>query len=362
MMITKNALTQGQLLFLIIQAQIGITLLSLPYNAFSTAKEDAWISTLLAGITAQFFTFIIWVLCRKFPSDTIFTISPKLLGKVMGKILSFIYIIYFIAVATFQLVIYSRVLQKWVMINTPIWITSLSMVITGIYISKQLLHVTARLYMFVSIFLIILVFLVTYSFKDANLQYIFPIADNGLLPIFKGVQNVANSAVGFEMLLVIYPFIQGKANGKLKMMIIANLIVTLFYTYVVFATLVYFSPQEMKILPETVLYLTKTLSFHIIERTDLIFLTIWIIFVTTSFCNYLYGAASGLATLFRHKSHAIFTPFVAVIAFLGSLIPQNKAAITLFSKLLSNFAIISVFIIPLFLLFVSFIRQKKTRE
>ncbi|MED2765822.1 GerAB/ArcD/ProY family transporter [Bacillus thuringiensis] len=361
-MTTKNTLTQGQLVFLIIQAQIGITLLSLPYNAFSTAKENAWISTLLAGVIAQISTCIIWIFCKKFPNDTVFTALPKLLGTRFGSILSFIYILYFISVATFQLVVYSRVLQKWVMVNTPVWITSLSMVVTGIYISKQLLHVTARLYMFVSVFLIILVFLITYSFKDANFQYIFPIADNGWMPIFKGVKNVANSAVGFEMLLVVYPYIQGKANGKLKMMMIANLVVTIFYTYVVFATLIYFSPQEMKILPETVLYLTKSLSFHIIERTDLIFLTIWIIFVTTSFCNYLYSAASGLATLFHNKSHATFIPFVAGIAFCGSLIPQNKTAITEFSKVLSNFAIIAVFIIPLFLLFVSFVRHTKKQE
>ncbi|WP_242272929.1 GerAB/ArcD/ProY family transporter [Bacillus cereus group sp. BfR-BA-01538] len=361
-MITKNTITQGQLVFLIIQTQIGITLLSLPYNAFTTAKGDAWIATLLAGSIAQFFTLIIWLLCRRYPNDTIFTLAPKLMGKMLGNVLSFTYIIFFIAVATFQLVIYSRVLQKWVMVNTPLWITSLSMVITGIYISKQLLNVTARLYMFVSVFLIILVFLVTYSFKDANIQYILPIADSGWLPIFKGVKNVANSAVGFEILLVIYPFIQGKASGKLKMMVIANLLVTLFYTYVVFATLVYFSPQEMRILPEPVLYLTKSLSFHIIERTDLIFLTIWIIFVTTSFCNYVYSAASGLATLFRSKSHAMFAPFVGVIAFFCSLIPHNKAAITVFSNFLSNFAIISIFILPLFLLFVSFARNKKRQE
>lgn len=56
-------------------------------------------------------------------------------------------------------------------------------------------------------------------------------------------------------------------------MTIANLCTTLFYLFITLICFMFFSPRELNIIPYPVVYLLKTLSFGIIERTDLLFLS-----------------------------------------------------------------------------------------
>ncbi len=53
----EKSITLNQMFFVIIQAQVGISLLSIPFKAHKYAKGNAWISVIIAGLIVQIFRF-----------------------------------------------------------------------------------------------------------------------------------------------------------------------------------------------------------------------------------------------------------------------------------------------------------------
>jgi spore germination protein (amino acid permease) len=357
---TGNKITNKQLIFLIIQAQIGVGILSLPHDVALIAKQDGWISSLIAGVLSQAIIFILWGLCSRFPDLSLYQILPKLLGKVFGKLLILCYSLYFMVTGSLVLARYSDIIDKWILPRTPNWITMLLMLITCIYIVSEGITSIARFYVLVSPILIVLVVLISYSLKDANFLYIFPIGDHNVLTILKGSKEAAFSMLGFELFLFIHPYVQSSGKEKLIAITIANTFVTFFYTFLVFSALVYFEPNsDIGLTPEPLLYMIKAYSFQVLERTDLFFLSLWLVIVATSIANWLFLSSMGLASLFRQKHYVRFLPFVAGVYLILALIPDQGRDFEHFNQFLGPTHYIFIVIIPVFLFILSLILSKK---
>ncbi|MCP3738185.1 GerAB/ArcD/ProY family transporter [Rossellomorea sp. BNER] len=354
-----NKISPFQLSFLILQTQIGVGVLSLPYTVYTVSKGDAWISTLLAGLFVQLAIVIIWFLCRRYPQYSIFRISTLLLGRHFSILINLVYLIYFVMVGCLTITLFSRVLDIWVLPLTPNWVPILLLILTTVYLINENLRIVARFYVVVSFLLIFLFLLVSYSIKGSNLLYIMPIGNSGVIAILKGSKEALISMLGFEVILVAFASTQGESNGKLKAATFANIFVTLFYAYLVFICSIYFSPKEIVIVPEPVLYLLKAFSFTVIERTDLIFLSIWIISVATSVMTYLYLASNCLSYLFKKKSHRKTLGFVAVGIFICAIIPQTEQSLETISGIVEKGSLVVIVIIPLFLLLLSLFKGTK---
>ncbi|WP_375794259.1 GerAB/ArcD/ProY family transporter, partial [Peribacillus frigoritolerans] len=78
----------------------------------------------------------------------------------------------------------------------------------------------------------------------------------------------------------------------------------------------------------------KAYSFQIIERIDLLFLSIWIISVATSIATWLFLSSQGLKYLFEPANHAPFLPYTAGIIFIIALLPDRETDLEKFIKLL----------------------------
>jgi hypothetical protein len=76
-MINKNdTITPLQSGLLIVQSQVGVGILSLPFSVHAAAKQDAWISTLLAGFIVNGFIWLLILLARRFPNQSLFQYAP----------------------------------------------------------------------------------------------------------------------------------------------------------------------------------------------------------------------------------------------------------------------------------------------
>lgn len=357
---SKNKITNKQLVFMIIQAQIGVGILSLPHNVALVAKQDGWISTLIAGVITQAIILVIWALCRRFPSLSLYQILPNILGGVVGKLFTLSYVLYFTVTGSLVLARYSDILDKWILPRTPNWITMLLILAICIYIVNEGLTSIARFHVLVSPILIILIVLISYSMKDANFLYIFPIGGNNIQTIFKGSKEVAFSMLGFELFLFIHPFVQSSGKDKLKAITTANIFVTFYYTFMVFAGLIYFeTTTDIALTPEPLLYMIKAYSFQVLERTDLFFLSIWLIIVATSIANWLLLSAMGLASLVRKKHYAPFLPVAAGINLVLVLFIDQERDFEKFDQFLGPTHYIFIVIIPVLLLILSLVLSRK---
>jgi spore germination protein (amino acid permease) len=357
----NHTITHRQLFFLIVQTQIGVGVLSLPYSLFVKAKIDGWISLLFAGVFVQFSILAMWKLCDRFPQNTLFDILPKIMGKHLGFIFKFIYTLHFSIVSALILILYNSIVGKWILFETPSWVIIFVMAIAGAYFITSTPREIARFFVLVTPLLFILFGLIIYAYSDVHFLYIFPIGQTGIMTIIKGSSDAVVALLGFDAALVFLAYTTGTPAKKLKVISFASFCVTVMYTFIVFTTYIFFNPMEIIIVPEPVLYMLKAFSFSIVERTDLIFLSLWIISVATSFISYLFVAAKGIQSLFKLQNHQSAAVYVALFCALIAIIPNEKLEIVTWNKYISFVSIFFSGISPIILLLISVLRKKQEK-
>ncbi|MGG4491446.1 GerAB/ArcD/ProY family transporter [Metabacillus idriensis] len=360
---TNHNITHKQMFFLVLQTQIGIGVLSLPYNIYLVSGTDGWISVIIAGVFAQLFTILFWVLVKKYPDKSLFDINKLLLGKILGNLINLGYVLFYIFVSSLIAVLYVNVLKRWIYHETPAWVLILLLAAVAVYFAKENIRKMARFFVIVSFLLIFLFLLTLNAYQTADIRYIFPIGDNGMLKILLGSKEAIMSFLGFEIMLFLYPYINSQPNQVLKSVTVSNIIVTIFYSYIAFTSYVFFSPKEMKIVPEPTLYLLKAITYSVIERVDLVFLAIWVVSVITSGLMYIYIASTGMQNVFNKKNHRSFVPLIVLAVSLLALSPAESDQLA--GKLgdyVDKLSYIFVFAIPVCLLIVSFFRKGKKKH
>jgi spore germination protein (amino acid permease) len=363
MIAERNRITQGQLMFLIIQTQIEVGILSLPFSVQSVAKGGAWISVLIGGGAIQVIILLLWALGRRFPESTLYEYLPKLLGGLPGKIMGFAYIAFFLLVGGMFLTHFSDVVGRWILVKTPRWFLLALLIGTSMYLVQESIRTIARFFVFVTFLIVFLLLICVYAYTvNVNFDYLFPITEAGWPNIVKGAKETLIAFLGFECLLVVYPFVEGKADGKLKAAIAANFLVTLLFTFIVITALIIFSPPEIAIVPEPVLYMVRAFRLQVIDRLDLIFISLWVFTAATTFMMYLFLAANGLGYYFHRGKHRKAVPYAAMICFVIAMIPQTPADIKIYDQLVVLLSYGFIVGIPLLLLLLSYLFKRKETE
>ncbi|GGE04380.1 germination protein [Marinithermofilum abyssi] len=357
----KSSISPVQMALFIIQTQIGVGILSLPSKVHMIAKGGGWISVLISGIVVQVLIFIMWALMKRFPNSTVYEISSQIFGNFLGKVVNFAYTGYFITVGVFVMVSFSDVLNRWMLPKTPRWAVLVLMVVAGIYLARGNIRMMARYYVLTSFLILLLILLVTYGFVDVDFTLMFPIQEAGWGNIVKASKDTFTAMYGFEMLLLIYPFVEGKSRGKLKAAFFANLFVTLSYTFTVFICLIAFNPEQLRLISEPVLYLIRRYQLYMVHRPDLIFINIWATTIIVTAASYYYAAATGLASLFGSRNHSKWVPYAVLCCFVVSLIPQTSSGMVKLSKFVDIAAYVFLHGLPLMLLVLSYLLKKKER-
>ncbi|RIW34667.1 hypothetical protein D3H55_09130 [Bacillus salacetis] len=175
--------------------------------------------------------------------------------------------------------------------------------------------------------------------------------------------------LGFEILLIMLPLTDAKNSEKFKMFTLSNLVLTLFYCYVAIINFMFYSPEELKIVPQPMIYILKSFSFEIIERTDLIFVSIWVVTVFTSFVNYYFMAVVTGKNLIKSVKIKKKLPLMITILIMTVNLFINESDSYLVDKI-SMYITASSFVfiigIPVMLLFVAlarnFLGMRKTNE
>src|SRR5699024_4378001 len=127
--------------FLLIHMQVGVGVLSLPYDIFVKAKNNSWISVLITGVIIQIILLLFHALMRRFPEDNIFDIFKKLLGNFFGKVCIFLFFLCYVYIGILVLVKFVYILNAWMMPDTPKWVILGLMCFIAVFIVKENLKI-----------------------------------------------------------------------------------------------------------------------------------------------------------------------------------------------------------------------------
>lgn len=267
----ESTVTRGQLFFMIMKFEIGVDILSLPYRIHLIAKGGGWISVLIGGMLIQLIILLCWLLLRRFPNSSIYQIMMRITGRWIGAILVIAYAAYYLLMGTSVLVNAYDVINRWMLQNTPRWAILVLFMFTSIYLVRQNLRTIARVLVLISFLIAPMMLLISYGIMQTNLLYLLPLTEAGWPQIISASTESLMAMFGFEFFLVVLPLVQGTSKSKLGTITAASAVVSLLYGFTVFICSTAFSPQQLSMMPEPVIYLLRSIPLGTMDRADFCF-------------------------------------------------------------------------------------------
>jgi spore germination protein (amino acid permease) len=357
----KQSISPRQFMIFILQTQIGAGFISLPYSVHTSERSsDGWITVLLIGIIIQILITLYSLLVKRFPSLTFFEIMTAVFGKFMGKAISAAYILFFLLIAAQILLVYCSVLEVWVFPQTPNWVIVSSMSLVALYLVKEKLQIISRYHTVICYVLIILPVLSLPAYANVDFRYLLPIGGSGVYTILSKIPDGFLSFIGFEVMLFLYPFVKGTNKQKYLAATYSNIFYTGYTTYFSLLTYIFFSPEELMLVPQPVLYILKAFTFPVFERVDILFLSTWTVLISSSLVSYAYLTSLGIKQTFGLRHHKTAAPFVLALCTLIALYPRNNLTVEKFLGQVTNLSLAFTIAVPaLVFLFVLLFKKQK---
>ncbi|SER71908.1 GerAB/ArcD/ProY family transporter [Salipaludibacillus aurantiacus] len=357
----NNRISANQIFFLIVQTQIGIAVLTLPARVFAEAEWEGWISILITGGIIQSLLILYISLIHRFKDHTFFTMTRILIGKPLSILVNFLYFLYFLTVTILILTLYYRTIASWLFPETPKWIIMALIVSAAVFLVREDIHIIARFYTLVSGLLILIIGVQFTGYTAAHPLYLLPLGHISLADYLKGADASLQSMLGFELILFIYPFIQAAKKDITKVSSYAIWFTTFVYVFTSITAYLFFSPDEIVLVPNPVLYMLKAFSSPVIDRLDLIFISVWIISVTTSLMTYLFLASQYTQVIFSLKKRKSTVFYLGVLILSIALFFESNEAIDTLSEFVGSVSYTFIVFIPVILLITALIRKKPAR-
>ncbi|MBT2696296.1 GerAB/ArcD/ProY family transporter [Bacillus sp. ISL-40] len=363
----KAKINATQLFVLVVLFEMGSAIL---VGIASDAKQDAWIAILL-GLTGGIMIFFIYYkLYMYYPDLPLTSYVQEITGKWLGRLIGFLYIVYFMYLAARVLRDFGELLTSTIYNSTPLFVINTLMIITIIYGIHKGFEVIARVgeiyFGVVYLTAILGMLLITFS-GLIHLGNLKPILENGLKPVIKTfLTQTINFPFGemvvFTMLL---PFVNDKKKVKivcLSGMILSGINITI-------TVVVNISVLGVNLFSQSTFPLLTTVGkiqiADFIERLDVLFMLYLIIGGFFKIAIYYYAAVAGAADIFQLKNQRkLGFPLGIIVLFASVTIASNYS-----EHIKEGLVVVPTYlhwpfqiIIPSMLLIIAFFRNRKKKK
>ncbi|MBD2867242.1 GerAB/ArcD/ProY family transporter [Paenibacillus arenilitoris] len=351
-----------QLFWLIFTMIFGMTAIFTVSPAVFLAKQDTWISIIVATLIGLFLTFVAVKLSLLYPEQTFIEYSQTILGKWLGKILLIPYFLMWISVTGIILREYADFVFISLFSSTPLWMIILIMLGAVVYVTctggLKSIGRCGEIIGPISAIGCLLIFI--FSVKDWNWLRILPVyANTGFLPIVKGSFIPASFLAESFMVVMLIAFMSNPRRAMLSSLagVAAASVAVLAMTVIV---ILVFGPN----LPAKFIYplysvVTYISVMEFIQNVDVLAVLLWIIGIFIKLSLYFFITSYGTAQLFRIKRWKRAVWLIAPIVFVISLLPRNTNDTMDYARFwLAAVFPVNLIGIPLLLWMIGTIRQK----
>ncbi|KEK24234.1 GerAB/ArcD/ProY family transporter [Bacillus gaemokensis] len=330
--------------------QIGVGVLGYQRIIIKSAGYDAWISLIVAGIATHIVLFCMLKMLEK--DDDLINIHTTCFGKWIGSFLSLFFTVYFLLFCLTVLRTYIEVIQVWVFPTIKVWkLTLLFLLVTYYVIKGGFRSVTGMCFWGIVLPIFVLLFLIS-PMKYAHFRNILPVFTHSPLNIMYSAKDSALEFLGFETLLIFYPFIEkGKSLKKWAHGGIA--FTTILYVVLAIVSFMYYSEGLLKHTIWPTLTMLKIIKIPFIQRFEYIIIFIWFLIILPNLCLTIWSSCRSIKRSF-HIPFKITLPFFIFVVFITSLFFTNRENINTLNTILSQAGMYIVYVyIPILFLFHS---------
>ncbi|MER2106291.1 MAG: GerAB/ArcD/ProY family transporter [Solibacillus sp.] len=265
-------LTKVQLFLLMFVMQTGFVYTSFQNVLIEHGKRDAPIQFIIIAIV--FFLQLV------FFERTHHYFRLNRFTKILYLTYWFFYIIVFVIYITY-------VLTAWVFPNTP------NVVLIAIFLSVCFYASVSRPETAVNIGVVLLPML--FLFLLFMLRAIPNLHVTNLLPLFHepketwmmGFIYSTYAFGGAETYVLLRKYVLNNEKINNKVLATYSIILTSFYLFSILFTLMFFALEEIKLIPEPILYILHAQEVTFVKRLDLFFIYIWLSWTLVAMVNYV---------------------------------------------------------------------------
>jgi spore germination protein KB len=361
--VEKAKISSYQLFVLILLFELGSALL---FPLATETKQDAWIAVLL-GMLGGFVLFLVYHCLYCFYPDMLPTeYTQKIIGKFLGRSLSFLYILYFTYLAARVLRDFGELLVTFAYPDTPLFIINALLTLAVVYTIRKGIEVLARTgeLLFVLMYLLAITgFILVVASGLIDINNLKPVLEEGIFPVLKATITQTLYVPFGEVIVftMIMPYLNKSKKARMTGLFALGLsginlaIVMAFNISVLGVDLTTFSAFPLLSTIQTI----QVADF--LERLDVYFMLALIIggfFKISIFC---YAAVTGTANLFNIKEPSrMVYPIGLVILILSITMSSNFSG-----HIQEGLQIVPIFlhlpfqvIIPIILLGIAFIKNR----
>ncbi|QUG41819.1 GerAB/ArcD/ProY family transporter [Psychrobacillus sp. INOP01] len=356
----KDMINAYLLFFVIHSTQIGVGIQGFQRIVYQDAKQDAWISVLLAGLATHIVAICMIKTLEVYGSNDLYGIQQDIYGKWIGNFLNALYILYCFVGFFSVLRNYIEVIQAWIFPDISTWFLSATLLIIVIYAFTGGLRVMVGVSFFSVVLALWILPMLIFPMKFSTVDSLLPILEANISSILKGTQSMTFTIIGFEILNVIYPFIKDKKNVR-KHTHLALLATTFVYLAFMMVSITYYSEGKLLKTIWATLTLFSFISFPFMERFEFVAICFWMLIILPNLCLYLWAAYRGTIRLVK-ISGTTFVWIFSLFALIGTLIFQTRTQIDTINTQFGKVAFYIVFVYPIFLFIITMLKRKFTSQ
>ncbi|MTI96206.1 MAG: hypothetical protein FH749_12105 [Firmicutes bacterium] len=322
----KYGLSDFQWASVLICTILGAGITTLPRTIAETAGRDGWISILIAGAATWAMAAFVWLLCRKFPTKTLPEFSVLILGRPLGALVSVMYAIYAIGISGVALRIFTELATTWTLIWTPQPVFLLANLVPVVYISRMGAVTLGRLMELVVYMTGTVIFVYLVPLAEFDILNLRPVGAEGLPAILSAIPDASFAFLGFEVLLVFFPFIINR-DRVLRITLLALTVITVLYAGNVFLTFGVLGVEHTLLQTWPLMNYLRVGTLPFIQRVDNLVLFIWTAQVIGLVAIQYYAGTFTLATLTRHHYHDIWALVAWPVVYAVAIIPERLSEV-----------------------------------
>lgn len=358
-MLERGKLSSAQLACLMFLAVIATSIMGAPSFCYRLARNDMWLSPIIAAALPMALIMVLVGLHRSFPGKSLIEYSPLLLGKWLGKPLGLYFLIITLLENAYQARQFGELMNQFFFKETPhaFIICSLFFVcVLAVRLGAEVIGRVAILYMPL-LLTIVLTFALPF-FQDIDVRRLLPVMSNGILPILRSSAYLQLWLPMYIYTTFFLPFLSDSEQALKRLL--QSLAATILTLTGIMILIIFILNESTPMFNFPFMTLARYLTlFEFIEQFDAVIMFFWVVDVFVRTCVTLYGLTIGLAQWLNLPSYkAISVPtavLVIAVSFWG--IPRFSDFITngphiTFIYLSAHFAI------PMLLFVVALARGK----
>ncbi|CAG9620589.1 GerAB/ArcD/ProY family transporter [Sutcliffiella rhizosphaerae] len=346
--------------FLIHGTQFGVGALGYQRIIAMAAGYDAWIGIILFGALTHIIVYMIYKICEKSNGDIV-SAHRLVFGKWIGNIFNLFFVFYFIFTAVTVLRSYIEVVQVWLFPDLKTWFFSLIFLMLVFYLITGGFRVITGISFLGVVLPSYLVLTIIMPLEYANFRNLLPIFDHPIKDILKSGKDMTLSMLGFEALLLYYPYIKNPEKSK-KWAQFGIFITSFIYLVFALVTFAYFSEGKLQKNIWATLSIWKIIELPFVERVEYIGIANWCLIILPNVCIFLW-CSSRLAKRMSGLKQRTTLIFITLVVLILMTQFEDRKHINDLNKYIGEVGFYMGYVyIPILFLFVTFVYWRKGKK